>query len=172
MEGTKYILSIDGGGIRGIIPATIISEFEKRVTEIIKKENPDKPDIDIKCSDLFDIIAGTSTGSILALALSVGKNNRPKYSGDFMVKFYHEHGYDVFPDHSAFKFIDHLMNSSDKLLHAFHIRATVSNVIHNVTDCIHNIETKFAHDNTENPVDNTENSVDNIETSVDNTEKP
>ena len=51
------ILSIDGGGIRGIIPATFLAEFEKRTGQPI-------------CA-LFDIIAGTSTGGILAATLTL-----------------------------------------------------------------------------------------------------
>jgi len=50
------ILSIDGGGIRGLIPATILSVIEQRTGK--------------RCAQLFDIIAGTSTGGILALGLT------------------------------------------------------------------------------------------------------
>jgi patatin-like phospholipase/acyl hydrolase len=53
----KYkVLSIDGGGIRGMIPAKILAEIEKRTGKPI--------------CQLFDLIAGTSTGGILGLALS------------------------------------------------------------------------------------------------------
>ena len=61
------ILSIDGGGIRGIIPALVLAEIE-RVTE-----HP--------TCELFDLIAGTSTGGIIALGVTVpGKEEAP--SGD------------------------------------------------------------------------------------------
>ncbi|CAA6674048.1 unnamed protein product [Spirodela intermedia] len=43
------ILSIDGGGVRGIIPATILAFLEKELQ-------------DAKIADYFDVIAGTSTG--------------------------------------------------------------------------------------------------------------
>jgi uncharacterized protein len=49
------VLSIDGGGIRGIIPALVLAEVEKRSGKRI--------------FELFDLIAGTSTGGILACAL-------------------------------------------------------------------------------------------------------
>ncbi|GAB4485962.1 MAG: patatin-like phospholipase family protein [Thermodesulfovibrionales bacterium] len=52
----KRVLSIDGGGIRGIIPAMTLAELE-RITNR-------------KTSSLFDLIAGTSTGGILACALA------------------------------------------------------------------------------------------------------
>ena len=53
---TFKILSIDGGGIRGIYSAYIL----KRVEEEFK----------IKLHDYFDLIAGTSTGSIIAAAIA------------------------------------------------------------------------------------------------------
>jgi uncharacterized protein len=49
------VLSIDGGGIRGIIPALVLAEIERRANRMV--------------ADLFDLIAGTSTGGILACAL-------------------------------------------------------------------------------------------------------
>lgn len=77
------ILSIDGGGIRGIIPATFLIEFEKRTGKPVCK--------------LFDIIAGTSTGGILAAALTVpDKHGRPKYTAEQMLAAYFEHGGDIF----------------------------------------------------------------------------
>jgi uncharacterized protein len=51
------ILSIDGGGIRGIIPALVLAEVEARTGRRI--------------AELFDLVAGTSTGGILACALTV-----------------------------------------------------------------------------------------------------
>jgi patatin-like phospholipase/acyl hydrolase len=49
------VLSIDGGGIRGLIPALVLAEIEERSGKRIW--------------ELFDLIAGTSTGGILACAL-------------------------------------------------------------------------------------------------------
>jgi patatin-like phospholipase/acyl hydrolase len=49
------VLSIDGGGIRGIIPALVLTEVERRTGKQVY--------------ELFDLIAGTSTGGILACAL-------------------------------------------------------------------------------------------------------
>ena len=48
------ILSIDGGGIRGIIPALVLAEIEERAGR--------------PTADLFDLVAGTSTGGIIAAA--------------------------------------------------------------------------------------------------------
>ena len=53
----RRVLSIDGGGIRGIIPALVLAHLEQRTG---------KP-----CSELFDLMVGTSTGGMLALGLSI-----------------------------------------------------------------------------------------------------
>jgi uncharacterized protein len=50
------VLAIDGGGIRGLIPALVLAEIERRSQRRI--------------ASLFDLIAGTSTGAILACVLS------------------------------------------------------------------------------------------------------
>lgn len=56
--GTKFILSIDGGGVRGIIPATFIHRF---CLEVGKPPH-----------DMFDLMAGTSSGGLLSLAYATG----------------------------------------------------------------------------------------------------
>jgi patatin-like phospholipase/acyl hydrolase len=75
---TKYrILSIDGGGIRGIIPGKVLEEIEKQTKKPIGQS--------------FDMIAGTSTGGILALGLSLPvsqKDQTPQYTASDVVKFY------------------------------------------------------------------------------------
>ncbi|MCG8328035.1 MAG: patatin-like phospholipase family protein [Chitinophagales bacterium] len=77
------ILSIDGGGIRGIIPAMILEEIEARTGKPI--------------SHMFDLIAGTSTGGILALGLTVDNGRgQPKYSASDLVKLYREKGQQIF----------------------------------------------------------------------------
>ncbi|MGD8554667.1 MAG: patatin-like phospholipase family protein, partial [Anaerolineales bacterium] len=58
----KTVLSIDGGGVRGIIPLACLVRLE---TESGKA-----------CRDLFDMIAGTSTGAVIAAGLSVGVSAR------------------------------------------------------------------------------------------------
>lgn len=57
-ENEVRILSIDGGGIRGLFPAQYLAEIE----EATKR----------KISDFFDLIVGTSTGGIIALGLGAG----------------------------------------------------------------------------------------------------
>lgn len=52
------ILSIDGGGIRGIIPLFYLVQLEEKMGK--------------QCYEVFDVLAGTSTGGMIALALSIG----------------------------------------------------------------------------------------------------
>lgn len=78
------ILSIDGGGIRGIIPATIMAEIEKRTGQPIAK--------------LFHLIAGTSTGGILALGVTKpGEDGNPFFSAEAGVRLYEKEGARIFP---------------------------------------------------------------------------
>ncbi len=76
------ILSIDGGGIRGLIPAKVLSELE---AELQKKE-PDK-----QLHEHFDLICGTSTGAILAIGLALGIPAKE------LSKFYEENAKIIFP---------------------------------------------------------------------------
>lgn len=62
MTNDKFrILCIDGGGIRGIIPAIWLAKLEE-----------DLHDKGVNLVDAFDLICGTSTGSILAAAVACG----------------------------------------------------------------------------------------------------
>jgi patatin-like phospholipase/acyl hydrolase len=73
------VLAIDGGGIRGIIPAVVLAEVERVSGRPI--------------ASLFDLIAGTSTGGILACALTVpGADGRPRHRAAELVDLYREQG--------------------------------------------------------------------------------
>lgn len=76
------ILSLDGGGVRGIIPAVILEHIEEQIIEITK--NPDA-----RISDYLDFCAGTSTGSIIAAMINVPlPNGRPAYKMSDIVNSY------------------------------------------------------------------------------------
>lgn len=65
MESKPFnILSIDGGGIRGVFPAKFLANLEERLAET---NNPKT-----KIYEHFDLICGTSTGGIIAIALALG----------------------------------------------------------------------------------------------------
>ena len=64
--GPKTLLSLDGGGIRGILTLGILGEIESQLRDLHAKK-------DLVLSDYFDYVSGTSTGAIIATALSLGK---------------------------------------------------------------------------------------------------
>jgi uncharacterized protein len=81
---TKRILAIDGGGIRGVIPAKVLMAIEAKTGKRI--------------AELFDLIAGTSTGGILAAGLCVPApdKTRPKYAANDLLQLYKVHGHEIF----------------------------------------------------------------------------
>ncbi len=86
----KNILSIDGGGIRGILPASIIAHLEKR----LQLETGDE---DARVSDFFDLLSGTSAGGILTCLYLVPEKRedgtvRPKYTACMAANLYSELG--------------------------------------------------------------------------------
>ncbi|UCS93051.1 patatin-like phospholipase family protein [Echinicola marina] len=84
------ILSIDGGGIRGILPGVVLGQLEKKIQRKGKDEN-------LRLSDMFDFMAGTSTGGILTLAyLTPNEENRPKLTAEEAVNIYLDRGDEIF----------------------------------------------------------------------------
>ncbi len=101
----KYfrILSIDGGGIRGIIPAVVLGTVERLIREL-------RGDETLKIGDCFDLIAGTSTGGILTclyLAPDPNAPDRARFSADEGLRLYMEYGDEIF-DRSVWKKIQSL----------------------------------------------------------------
>ncbi|SRR5579883_125472 len=90
-QPTYRILSLDGGGIRGLITAVWLHRLEQELGEPLRNH--------------FNLIAGTSTGSILACGISLGKPAKE------LIKIYKERGKEIFT-HSSFSrtlnFIKHL----------------------------------------------------------------
>ena len=101
------ILSIDGGGIRGIIPGQVLVALETKLQELSKK--------DTRIADVFDLVAGTSTGGILTcLYLCPDQNTgRPRFSAADAVDLYLQHGDNIF-DVSVFKAIESLGGIADE----------------------------------------------------------
>ena len=66
-DGPKKILSLDGGGIRGALTLGYLKRLETILR--VKEKDPD-----LLLCDYFDLIGGTSTGSIIAAALAIGKS--------------------------------------------------------------------------------------------------
>ena len=76
------VLSIDGGGIRGIIPAVILNALQARLGQELWR--------------VFDLIAGTSTGGIIALGIGTCCNGGSPYSPQRLVELYVENGPAIF----------------------------------------------------------------------------
>ncbi|MEJ6980253.1 patatin-like phospholipase family protein [Pedobacter sp. P351] len=88
----KKILSIDGGGIRGIIAGQILIALEKKLQE--RSGNPDA-----RIADYFDFFTGTSTGGILVclyLCPSADDPKKPRYSAEEAIGLYIKNGYEIF----------------------------------------------------------------------------
>ena len=71
------VLSIDGGGLRGLMPATFLAELEKLVSKPL-------------CY-YFDLVCGTSTGGIIALAIA------SEQSMSVVQQLYEDKASDIFP---------------------------------------------------------------------------
>jgi uncharacterized protein len=83
------ILSIDGGGIRGLIPALVIAELERRLRRATHERRP--------VSDYVHLFAGTSTGGLIALGLTAPDGEGgPRMDGEELVALYREEGPRIF----------------------------------------------------------------------------
>ena len=110
------ILSIDGGGIRGIIPGEILVALENKLKDKTGNKKARIP-------DYFDLIAGTSTGGILTCTmLYPDKKNpeRPLYDANDAVKMYIKKGDDIF-DPKSFGILNEKYPSSgiEKVLNKY-----------------------------------------------------
>jgi uncharacterized protein len=77
------ILAIDGGGIRGVIPAIVLSEIERRSGR--------------RTAELFDLVAGTSTGGILACGLTrPAEGGAPQFTAADLIGLYESEGPEIF----------------------------------------------------------------------------
>ncbi len=91
------VLCVDGGGMRGLVPALVLQNLAGRLRE---------RGIDAGFHRLFDLMAGTSTGGLIALALSLPAEDprrpgafldSPALSVDDVVSLYEKRGRDIFP---------------------------------------------------------------------------
>ncbi len=84
----RRILAIDGGGIRGILPAALLATLEDAIGAPLV--------------DHFDLIVGTSTGGIIALGLGAG------LTAEQIRDFYTDHARDIFPGARLPRMLRHL----------------------------------------------------------------
>lgn len=102
-EQPRKILSLDGGGIRGVLTLEILLEIENQLKAELKKED------NFRLSDYFDYIGGTSTGAIIAAGLSLGM------SVNELLKFYEDKGEAMFDRSFLLKRVKHFYNDGPLL---------------------------------------------------------
>jgi uncharacterized protein len=107
-QASKFrILSIDGGGIRGLIPAIFLAELEGLLKTALDQARSDSSKAqgarrwdgidEPRIADCFHLIAGTSTGGVLAAALTVTDSaHRPRLSAAAAAALYESRGAEIF----------------------------------------------------------------------------
>ena len=98
-ERKRRLLTLDGGGIRGILSLGILEELEGQLRRARGTGE------DFRLCQFFDYIGGTSTGAILAACLALGK------SVSELIDFYRELGPKIFDKASLLKRLRHLYES-------------------------------------------------------------
>lgn len=92
------ILSIDGGGIRGIIPCVILKAIQAQLQNA-------------PLANYFDLIAGTSTGGIITLGLTTKKPNDTKpYTATDLLELYVNEGSTIFNGRKNGNFLLNIVN--------------------------------------------------------------
>ncbi|TGN09376.1 CBASS cGAMP-activated phospholipase [Leptospira ilyithenensis] len=105
------VLSIDGGGIKGIYAASLLATLEKHYK--------------IKIHEQFDLICGTSTGGIISLGLSLG------ISASDILQFYLKFANQIFPKHrNRFKILNRFIGPSYKQTP---LKDALTSIFHNHT---------------------------------------
>jgi patatin-like phospholipase/acyl hydrolase len=91
-ENLIRVLSIDGGGVRGLIPARLLEHLE---AETNRRRGAPKP-----LSEVFDLIVGTCTGGIIAIGLAAPEPagaNAPAFTPGALADMFSEDGDEIFP---------------------------------------------------------------------------
>ena len=117
------ILSIDGGGIRGIIPGQILVALEQKLQQISGIP-------DMRIADAFDLMAGPSTGGILTCLYLCpeGAARKPRFSAQEAVDLYLQNGDNIF-DISVFKKIGSMGGLQDEKYSADALEQTLKNYL-------------------------------------------
>lgn len=96
---TRRILAVDGGGIRGLVPAMVLDDLARRIA--LRRDDAGQPAKPLwRC---FDMIAGTSTGGIIACGLVAPASDDSGESActpSDLVSLYRERGREIFPRQS------------------------------------------------------------------------
>jgi patatin-like phospholipase/acyl hydrolase len=98
------VLSIDGGGIRGILPATLLNWLEREIHQEINQAHPNAPETAFRIAESFHVFAGTSTGGLIVLGMNVPdqQTRRPLYPLQEFVDLYTKESTSIFPKKGMF----------------------------------------------------------------------
>ncbi|GAU44313.1 hypothetical protein TSUD_304940 [Trifolium subterraneum] len=106
------ILSIDGGGIRGIIPATILEFLESQLQELDGES--------ARLAYYFDVITGTSTGGLVTAMLTAPNDKQcPLFAAKDIKPFYLEHCPKIFPQYNVVR----------EILGEIRVHETLTNIV-------------------------------------------
>lgn len=106
VPGAYFGLSVDGGGVRGLLPGIVIEYLEKTTNR--------------PSHQLFDYIGGSSIGGIFSLGLTISKDGEnPPMSGSELVDLLINHSQQIFPTHSKWNIPAKLW---DKISSVFYTR--------------------------------------------------
>ncbi|KAL1556530.1 patatin-like protein 2 [Salvia divinorum] len=129
------VLSIDGGGIKGILPAVILECLESQLQELDGKE--------ARIADYFDVIAGTSTGGLVTAMLTApDENNRPLYAAKDIKPFYLDNCPMIFPQkHGLFPCMKLLKSLTGPLYDGRHLHKVLTEKLKDrkLSDAITNV---------------------------------
>ncbi|PON49739.1 Patatin-related protein [Parasponia andersonii] len=105
------VLSIDGGGIRGIIPGTMLAFLESELQKLDGE--------DARIADYFDVIAGTSTGGLVTAMLAApDENNRPIFAAKDINDFYLQHCPKIFPQDNRYYIYSFSLGGTTEIIKA------------------------------------------------------
>ncbi|WP_198027388.1 patatin-like phospholipase family protein [Candidatus Paracaedibacter symbiosus] len=95
-EPPLFVLSINGGGIRGLIPAAYLESLEDKLEEKLGAR--------VHLAECMDVVAGTSTGGLIGIGLNIPnkQGTSPRYDAKYIANFYKENGPDLFPSEEGY----------------------------------------------------------------------
>ncbi|GJX17178.1 patatin-like protein 1 [Tanacetum coccineum] len=132
-DGPITILTIDGGGVRRIIPSVILKYLEEELQKLDGK--------DARMVNYFDVMVGTSMGALIVSMLSapdLHRNRRPMFTTQDIVDFYFEHSPLIFPPRWA---PQNLIQATSPKYNGIHLHNTVRGLLQDlrVGDALTNI---------------------------------
>ena len=108
-------LSIDGGGIRGLMPALWVEEIERITNRPIYK--------------LFNYVGGTSIGGILSLGYTAPVNDGKPLSSRIFVELFEKRGEEIFPQRSKYNIFGKIYDGFREITHAHYDRTSLENLL-------------------------------------------